>query len=244
MRNNFDEESMVIWERENEVSKLTTCLTSWQTKVEQSLIIPEFLALYYSTGSQIWVCCSSQVEEQPWWRKYGDLSKRKWSFEAHNMSDGLTDKWWTVTDRTWISRVALLRRISNLSMLKFRGSGTTFMKTTLWFELQRMVIYWKTIRAVGGNGKRSHQRNIIMVFHHYGVFIIMMFPSSWYFHHCDIFIIVMLPLWYYGINGWSFVNSEIRVLARHFLRQLSSTGDLGDSYHMLLCFGIQKFRDY
>ena len=80
MRNNFNEESIPIWTRENGVSKLTTNLTGWQKNNNQSFIIPEFLELYSSEGSQIWICCSSQVKEQLRWRKYVDLSKRKWSF--------------------------------------------------------------------------------------------------------------------------------------------------------------------
>ena len=117
LRNNFNEDSMLIWARENRVSKLTTNLTGWQTNDKQSLIIPGFLELYCSEGPQIWICCSSQVKEQLRWRKYVDLNKRKWSFEAHNKSDGLTEHWWTVTHHTWISEVVLLRWISNLDML-------------------------------------------------------------------------------------------------------------------------------
>ena len=117
LRNNFDEESMLIWTRENGVSKLTTSLTGWQKNDEQSLIIPEFLDLYCSDGSQIWICCSWQGEEQLRWRKYVKMNKKKWSLEAHNKSDGLTENWWTVTHHTWISGVVLLRWISNLEML-------------------------------------------------------------------------------------------------------------------------------
>ena len=58
LRNNFNEESMLIWARENRVSKLTTNLTGWQTNDKQSLIIPGFLELYCSDGSPIWICCS------------------------------------------------------------------------------------------------------------------------------------------------------------------------------------------
>ena len=117
LRNNFNEESMLIWARENRVSKLTTNLTGWQTNDKQSLIIPGFLELYCSEGPQIWICCSSQVKEQLQWRKYVEMNKKKWSLEAHNKSDGLTENWWTVTHHTWISGVVLLRWISNLEML-------------------------------------------------------------------------------------------------------------------------------
>ena len=80
LRHNFDEESMVIWARENEVLKLTTCLTGWQANDEQSLIVPEFLELYCSDGSQIWVCCSSGVKEQLSWRQLCNLSYKKWCY--------------------------------------------------------------------------------------------------------------------------------------------------------------------
>ena len=144
------------------------------------------------------------------------------------------------------------------------------MKTTLWFDLQMMVLCWKTIPVVRGNEKQFHQRNIIMMFHHYGVFIIMMLSSLWCFHHCDASIMMLmhqrLHLLQFHLFGPSNLHqqnlwrkspglplrkqkNEVLVLTTWTISKTPhsstpSTGDLGDSYHMLLHLDTQKSHDH
>ena len=130
-----------------------------------------------------------------------------------------------------------------------------------------MVLCWKTIPVVRGNEKQFHQRNIIMMFHHYGVFIIMMLSSLWCFHHCDASIMMLmhqrLHLLQFHLFGPSNLHqqnlwrkspglplrkqkNEVLVLTTWTISKTPhsstpSTRDLGDSHHMLLRLGTQKF---